>query len=98
VIVTAFHRENGMTKLDARTYLEHFLQSASVRVRANAGKRGPSRAHTRFRDSEGDHWQVEVLTNGDTLLLATLNSGLSPRSQEPRVGAEILRTIRINGK
>jgi hypothetical protein len=98
VIVTAFQRENGVAKLDAREYLEHFLQSASMKGRANAGKSGPSRAQSRFRDPEGDHWQIEVLTNGDTLLLATLNSSLPPRSQEPRVGAEILGTIRLNGK
>jgi hypothetical protein len=98
VIVTAFQRENGVAKLDARQYLEHFLQSASMKGRADAGKSGPARAHARFRDPEGDHWQVEVLTNGDTLLLATLNSSLPPRSQEPRVGAEILQTIRLNGK
>ncbi len=98
VIVTAFQRENGVAKLDAREYLEHFLQSASMKGRADAGKSASSRAQSRFRDPEGDHWQIEVLTNGDTLLLATLNSSLPPRSQEPRVGAEILRTIRINGK
>jgi hypothetical protein len=98
VVVTAFQRENGVAKLDAREYLEHFLQSASMKGRAEAGKSGPSRAHSRFRDPEGDHWQIEVLTNGETLLLATLNSSLPPRSQEPRVGAEILGTIRLNGK
>ena len=98
VVVTAFQRENGVARLDAREYLEHFLQSASMKGRPNAGKSASSRAQSRFRDPEGDHWQIEVLTNGDTLLLATLNSSLPPRSQEPRVGAEILRTIRINGK
>ena len=98
VIVTAFQRENGVARLDAREYLEHFLHSASMTGRPNGGKSGPSRAQSRFRDPEGDHWQIEVLTNGDTLLLATLNSSLPPRSQEPRVGAEILRTIRLNGK
>ncbi|MGA3055023.1 MAG: hypothetical protein ABSD63_12510 [Candidatus Korobacteraceae bacterium] len=98
VVVTAFQRENDVAKLDARQYLEHFLQSASMKGRADAGKSGPAHAQSRFRDPEGDHWQIEVLTNGDTLLLATLNSSLPPRSQEPRVGAEILATIRINGR
>lgn len=97
VVVTAFQRENGVARLDARQYLEHFLESASMKGRAAAGKSGRSRAQSRFRDPEGDHWQIEVLTNGDTLLLATLNSSLPPRSPEPRVGAEILRTIVING-
>ncbi len=98
VIVTAFQRENGVAKLDARAYLEHFLQSASMKGRAQAGESGPSRAQSRFRDLEGDHWRIEVLTNGDTLLLATLNSSLPPRSQELQVGAEILRALTINGK
>ena len=98
VIVTAFQRENGVAKLDAREFLEHFLQSASMKGRVHAGKSGHSRAQSRFRDPEGDHWQIEVLTNGDTLLLATLNSSLPPRSQEPRVGAEILGTIKLTGK
>jgi hypothetical protein len=98
VIVTAFHREKGVAKLDAREYLEHFLQSASMKGRANGGKSGSARAQSRFRDPEGDHWHIEVLTNGDTLLLATLNTSLPPRSHEPRVGAEILQTITLNGK
>ncbi len=98
VIVTAFQRENGVAKLDAREYLEHFLQSASMKGRADAGQSGRSRAQSRFRDPEGDHWEIDVLTNGDTLLLATLNTSLPPRSKEPRVGAEILRTITLNGR
>jgi hypothetical protein len=99
VVVTAFQRENGVARLDARDYLEHFLQSASMKGRSNDGKSSPSRAQSRFRDFEGDHWQiVTVFTNGDTLLLATLNTSLPARSQEPRVGAEILATITINGK
>jgi hypothetical protein len=98
VIVTAFQRENGVAKLDARQYLEHFLESASMQGRPGAGKSGRARAQSRFRDPEGDHWQIEVLTNGDTLLLATLNSSLPPRAQEPRLGAEILRTITLNGE
>ncbi len=98
VVVTAFQRENGVARLDARDYLEHFLQSASMKGRPDDGKSGPSRAQSRFRDPEGDHWQIVVFTNGNTLLLATLNSSLPPRSQEPRLGAEILATITINGK
>jgi hypothetical protein len=98
VIVTAFRREKGVAKLDAREYLKYFLQSASIKGRVLAGKLTSSRAQSRFRDSEGDHWQIDVLTNGDTLLLATLNTSLPLRSQEPRVGTEILGTITHNGK
>ncbi len=95
VIVTAFRREKGVAKLDAREYLKHFLQSASIKGRVQAGKLTPSRAQSRFRDSEGDHWQIDVLTNGDTLLLATLNTSLPLRSHEPRVGAEILSALTL---
>ncbi len=98
VVVTAFQREHGLARLDAREYLKHFLQSASMKGRPDAGNSNRSRAQSRFRDGEGDHWQIVVLTNGETLLLATLNTSLPPRSQEPRVGAEILATIMINGR
>ena len=98
VIVTAFQRENGVAKLNARQYLEHFLKSASMKGHPDVGKSGPSHAQSRFRDPEGDHWQIQVLTDGDTLLLATLNSNLPPRSKEPRLGVEILGTIKLNGK
>lgn len=98
VIVTAFQRDNGVAKLDAREYLRHFLESAPIKGRPGARKGGPSRAQSRFRDPEGDHWEIEVLSNGDTLLLATLNSSLPPRSQELKIGSGILGTITLNGK
>jgi hypothetical protein len=95
VIVTAFHRTNGGGKLDARYYLESFLRTAPVKGRANLEKNGHGRAISRFRDVEGDHWQVEFLTDGDTLLMATMNTSLSARSQEAHVGSQVLATLNL---
>ncbi len=97
VIVTAFQRDND-TKLDAREYLEHFLRTALGERRATTETRGRSRAVSRYRDVEGDHWQVEFLTDGNTLLLATMNSTQPARSDEVSIGAAILRTLRLQKK
>lgn len=96
VIVTAFHRTNGAGKLDARYYLESYLRTAPVKGRAIVEKNGHNRAISRFRDAEGDHWQVEFLTDGETLLLATMNTSLSVRSQEAKVGSQVLATLSLN--
>ena len=50
VVVTAFQREHGVARLDAREYLKHFLQSASMKGRPDAGNSNRSRAQSRFRD------------------------------------------------
>ena len=98
VIVTAFHRTDGSGRLDAREYLESFLRTAPVKGRPTIEKIGRGRAVSRFRDVEGEHWQVEFLTDGETLLLATMNSSLSARSQEARVGSQVLATLNLKAK
>jgi hypothetical protein len=97
VIVTAFHRTDGGGRLDARDYRESFLRTAPVKGRPNVEKNDRGRAVSRFRDSEGDHWRVEFLTDGETLLLATMNTSLSARSQEARVGSQVLATLILKG-
>jgi hypothetical protein len=95
VIVTAFQRDGNTAAFDARQYLERFLRTAPVKGRANIETAGRSRAMSQFRDLEGDQWQVEFLSDGDTLLLATMNSTLPVRSQELQTGAQILRSLRL---
>lgn len=97
VIVTAFHRTNGSGKLDARFYLESYLRTAPLKGRPKVEKNGHGRAVSRFSDADGDHWQVEFLTDGETLLLATMNTSLSARSQEARVGSLVLATLNLKG-
>jgi hypothetical protein len=95
VIITAFHRERGFTRLDARDYLEQFLKTATAKGRRQIDQNARSRAVSRYRDPDGDYWQVEFLTDGDTLLLATMNSSLPPRSQEARTATQVLATIQL---
>jgi hypothetical protein len=98
VIVTAFHRTDGGGKLDARFYLESYLRTAPVKGRVNIEKNGHGRAVSRFRDVEGDHWQVEFLTDGETLLLATMNTSLPARSREAKVGSLVLSTLTLKAE
>lgn len=95
VIVTAFHRNHDAARLDARQYLDEFLSHASIKGRAAIEQSTALRAESRFRDLEGDRWRITVLTDGETLLLATLNSSLPERSPELRVGGEIVRSVRL---
>jgi hypothetical protein len=95
VIVTAFQRNKAEVKLDARQYLERFLRTAPIKGRPTTEANGRWRAMSGFRDHEGDHWQVEFLSDRDTLLLATMNSTQSVRSEEFRTGCQILRTLTL---
>ncbi len=95
VLVTAFHREEGYSKLDAREYLEQFLKTAPMKGRPQTEKNGHSRAISRFRDQDGDCWQVEFFTDGDTLLLVTMHTSLKPRSEEARTATQVLGTLRL---
>jgi hypothetical protein len=84
VIVTAYQRNEGVKALDARDYLAHFLETAPAvgRVQQIDGQR--QRASARFRDAEGDHWLVQFLSNGKTLLLATCHTNRPLTSHEGR--------------
>ena len=95
VVVTAFQRDNGFAKLDAREYLNRFLQTAPVKGKPVGEESERAIARSRFRDLEGDSWRVAFLTDGDTLLLATLNSTLPSRNQEWRTGGGVLESITL---
>ncbi len=75
--------------------LQSFLRSAPVKGRPDVQKTGHQRAISRFRDLEGDRWHVEFLTDGETLLLATMNTSLPARSQEAQVGSQVLATLTL---
>ena len=66
-----------------------------MKGRPQTEKNGHSRAISRFRDQDGDCWQVEFLTDGDTLLLVTMHTSLKPRSEEARTAAQVLGTLRL---
>jgi len=97
VIVSAYQRKRGIGPLDARDYLQHFLETAPVRSRLESG--GTRRdAGARFRDPEGDNWLVRFLSNGDTLVLATCHSNRPLNSREGKTGAAVLASVKLKAK
>jgi hypothetical protein len=97
VIVSAYQRKRGIGPLDARDYLQHFLETAPVRSRLESG--GTRRdAGARFRDPEGDNWLVRFLSNGDTLVLATCHSNRPLTSREGKTGAAVLASVKLKAR
>jgi hypothetical protein len=98
VIVTAYHRNADVQPLDARDYLQHFLETAPVAGRAQTGSGSKQQASARFRDEEGDNWFVRFISNGETLLLATCHSNLPLTSRDGRTGVAVLDSIKLKAK
>ncbi len=98
VIVTAYHRNAGVGPLDARDYLQHFLETAPVASRVQIGSGSRQQATARFRDPEGDNWFVRFVSNGETLLLATCHSNLPLTSRDGRTGVAVLASIKLKAR
>ena len=98
VIVTAYHRNEGVKALDARDYLKHFLDTAPVAGRLQTGESSKRQASARFRDEEGDNWFVRFLSNGETLLLATCHSNRPLTSREGKTGVAVLDSIKLKAR
>ena len=98
VIVTAYHRNAGVKALDARDYLQHFLDTAPVAGRLQTGESSKRQASARFRDEEGDNWFVRFLSNGETLLLATCHSNRPLTSREGKTGVAVLDSIKLKAR
>ena len=98
VIVTAYHRNAGVKPLDARDYLQHFLETAPVAGRVQSGTGTKQQATARFRDPEGDNWFVRFVCNGETLLLATCHSNLPLTSRDGRTGLAVLDSVKLKAK
>jgi hypothetical protein len=98
VIVTAFQRNGRKQKLDARQYLEHFLETAPKNGRLQRDRGTKQRAFARYKDPEGDHWEVSFVTNGNTLLLATCSTSFPPTHKEARTGFQVLESVTIRKK
>ncbi len=98
LVVTAFKRNPGAPPLDSREYMERFLQTAATNGRRALEVSSKARTVARFKDAEKASWQVEFFTDGQTLLLATLNTSEAPRSPEARTGAAVLASIKLRKK
>ena len=95
VIVTAFKGENGNKRLNAREYLQHFLETAQTSGKPKLNGSTSTKATARFRDPDGDNWKVLFLSNGKTLLLATCNSSLPPAGKEAKLGLKVLESLKL---
>ena len=98
VVVTAYHRTDGVKPLDARDYLQHFLDTAPVAGRLQTGDSSRQQASARFRDEEGDNWFVRFISNGKTLLLATCHSNRPLTSRDGRTGVAVLDSIKLKAR
>jgi len=98
VIVTAYQRNADVPSLDARDYLQHFLDTAPVAGRLQRGEDSKQQATARFRDEEGDNWLVKFISNGQTLLLATCHTNRPLTSRDGRTGMALLDSIKLKGR
>jgi hypothetical protein len=95
VIVTAFKHEKAGGAPDARDFLARFLQTAPRNGRTTIEKGSRQQAVARYRDTDGDHWQIMFLTNGKTLLMATCSSSGPLTGREARTGVEVLASLKL---
>jgi hypothetical protein len=95
VIVTAFQRNGRTEALDAREYLEHFLETAPANGRLKREQGNKKKATARFRDEEGDQWNVTFVSNGKTLLLATCNTSFPATHKEAKTGLQVLESLKL---
>jgi hypothetical protein len=95
VIVTAFKGESGNKRLNAREYLQHFLETAQTTGKPKLNGSTATKATARFRDPDGDNWKVLFLSNGKTLLLATCNSSLPLAGKEAKLGVRVLESLKL---
>ena len=95
IVVSAFQRTGRVEALDSRDSMERFLGTAPAVGRKNITLSTKARTIARFKDTEGANWQCEFLTDGTTLLLATLNSTVKGRSPELQAGLAVLDSIKI---
>ena len=94
VIVTAFKHDNTAAP-DAREFLARFLETAPRSGRITIGKESRQQAIARYRDTEGNNWQIMFLSNGKTLLMATCSSSGPLTGREARTGVEVLASLKL---
>lgn len=95
VIVTAFQRPGSPERLDAREYLQHFLETAQTTSKPQLNGASRQRATAKFRDVDGDNWKVLFVSNGKTLLLATCNTSLPMTGKEAKLGLSVLDSLEL---
>ncbi len=95
IVLSAFQRSGRVEALDSREYMQRFLQTAPAAGRKTVVLSSKTRTAAKFKDGEGANWHCEFLTDGSTLLLATLNSTEKPKSAEVQTAVAVLDSMRI---
>ncbi|HEX8925244.1 MAG TPA: hypothetical protein VF786_05600 [Terriglobales bacterium] len=98
IVVNAYQRNSDYRALDARDYLKHFLETAPHEGRISVLEQSKARASARFRDGEGNNWQVVFVSNGHLLLLATCSTPGPLTSKEGRTAVGVLDSLRMKKK
>jgi hypothetical protein len=95
IVVSAFQRSGRNQPLDSRDYMKRFLETAPAVGRKTITHSTRPRTIAKFKDGEGANWQCEFLTDGNTLLLVTLNSTEKLRSPELQTAIAVLDKLKI---
>jgi hypothetical protein len=95
IVISAFQRSGRVEALDSREYMKRFLQTTPAVGRKTLTRSTKPRTVAKFKDGDGANWQCEFLTDGNTLLLATLNSTEKLRSHELQTALAVLDSIKI---
>jgi hypothetical protein len=98
VIVTAFQHDQGAPPPDARDFLARFLETAPRNGRTKVEKGSRQKAIARYRDVDGDYWEVMFVSNGKTLLMATCNSTAPLAGREARTGVAVLDSLKLKAR
>ncbi len=98
VIVTVFKDDGSGNRLDAREYLQHFLETAHTKRAPKLNGSNRTHAKARFRDPDGDIWHASVLANKKTLLFATCNSSLPSTGKEAKLGIHVLESLKLKSR
>jgi len=95
VIVTAYCRTDEAKLLDAREYLHHYFETAPHKGGFTELEHSSRRASARYRDEDGNGWLALFLSDGQTLLLATLSTNGSLASKEAKTGLAVLESLKL---
>jgi hypothetical protein len=98
LIVNAYSSNNHGSKLDARDNLEHLLESIPKQARVKRDAATNKRAAARYKDSEGNSWCVEFITDGKLLLLAEVSSTGALTTPEAKTALGALDSLKIKAR
>ncbi len=95
IIVNAYSRNPDVKSLDAREYLNQFLQNVPKQSRVQREPATKAAAAARYRDTDGNSWWVQFATNGKMLVLSELSSTAALTVPEAKAGIEVVKSLKL---